>query len=333
MSGATHTARAKTHGIVAYGVWQKFLVSDLFLLSYWCLGKTFARTQISPCEQRSLSSVVEQLVLNKLSTTSHQDVKVEYIKGVTSGVDAATYSTEVSMVVAKRHMAGPFPSSSCEDDKCKIESALNSASLDIALRQQATFGTFDTITAAGMASSDIVGSNTPKPRTTRTTTSTTTLFTPEDLGMSSGVTILMCTAIFLFIAMLAVFIRYAIMYEDDTKGSFEVSGEKGTTVVEGIYSPQRSRGNHLRAEPLASPENFIASRHPANKSKNRSEDHLPYDATRVRLNVPETHAPFSDYINASVVPGYKERWVFICVCVGARAKGERTCRVSRSCNT
>ncbi|XP_016117084.1 receptor-type tyrosine-protein phosphatase beta-like [Sinocyclocheilus grahami] len=47
-----------------------------------------------------------------------------------------------------------------------------------------------------------------------------------------------------------------------------------------------------------------------NRSKNRYNNILPYDSTRVRLSCLEDD-PYSDYINANYIPGNNFRWVYI----------------------
>ncbi|XP_016338548.1 receptor-type tyrosine-protein phosphatase beta isoform X2 [Sinocyclocheilus anshuiensis] len=53
-----------------------------------------------------------------------------------------------------------------------------------------------------------------------------------------------------------------------------------------------------------------AARLLGNRSKNRYNNILPYDSTRVRLSCLEDD-PYSDYINANYIPGNNFRWVYI----------------------
>jgi len=56
---------------------------------------------------------------------------------------------------------------------------------------------------------------------------------------------------------------------------------------------------------------FISANLPCNQRKNRLVNILPYEATRVCLQ-PIRGVEGSDYINASFVAGYKDRYVLEC---------------------
>ena len=127
-------------------------------------------------------------------------------------------------------------------------------------------------------------------------------------GTSSGLVILACTFAFLIVAAAIIMWRHKNVGRD----SFEVARKPVVPVDEYVpkdsYITVKNRGAYLRSEPLATAENFVSARHPLNRMKNRSPDHLPYDASRVILHEDdEAPLPCSDYINASHVSGFGGR--------------------------
>jgi protein tyrosine phosphatase len=97
----------------------------------------------------------------------------------------------------------------------------------------------------------------------------------------------------------------------DTVGSFNVTRDAVVMLNEAefrSYNKVKLRGVNMTEEPLATAENFMAARHPLNRSKNRSADHLPYDVSRVALYQPDDSSMVcADYINASIVTGFERR--------------------------
>ena len=75
-------------------------------------------------------------------------------------------------------------------------------------------------------------------------------------------------------------------------------------VAETTLTEKRAASLLFRSEAAPSADTFVISRLPFNLTKNRFQNHLPYDHTRIELNV-SNGVPGSDYINASLIPGHQ----------------------------
>jgi len=263
-------------------------------------GISLAQVQIVSILQRAISFTL-QLVAHD---TLLPDPAVDLVAAVLSGASSSEGLVNVDFSVVKLF--------GTPDELARIIKALsdvdNAAYFFAQQSAAATLGA--SVASVSVVSSSIVAQ--PEVVTTEARWNTTMRPAVDQsvpgAGTSGGLVILACTFAFLIVAAGIIAWRHKNVGRD----SFEVARKPVVPVDE--YVPQdsyitvKNRGAYLRSEPLATAENFVSARHPLNRMKNRSADHLPYDASRVMLHESnDAPLPCSDYINASYVPGFGGR--------------------------
>jgi protein tyrosine phosphatase len=263
-------------------------------------GVTLSQVEKSPTLQSAISFSLEAVTHETLLP----DPAVNLVKVVLSGAHESDGLLHVDFSVVKFFGSVNQMSNIIE----ALGSAENAAYFFSQQVAAVTLGA--SVTSASVLSSSMV----PLPEIATTVGPRNTTMQPQtepepSNGTSAGLVILACTFTFLIVAVGVLFWRFKNVGRD----SFDVLPRKPVVPID-EYVPQdsyitvKNRGAYLRSEPLATADNFVSARHPLNKTKNRSEDHLPYDTSRVTLfEAEQSPVPCSDYINASMVEGYGNR--------------------------
>ena len=129
--------------------------------------------------------------------------------------------------------------------------------------------------------------------------------TDDAASRNNVILILVFTLFFLLIA------GSVLYFTNQRKGSedFDVLPLPATSstggIVETTLTDKRAASLLFRSEAVPSADAFVISRLPFNMAKNRFENHLPYDHTRIELNA-SNGVRGSDYINASLIPGHRD---------------------------
>jgi protein tyrosine phosphatase len=133
----------------------------------------------------------------------------------------------------------------------------------------------------------------------------------DDQGLSNKVTVLICAFLFLAAALGGIYYYHARADSVDLKLPPDLPPpamkRKPDASGAGVAAEmtQRATGMLFRSEPAPSADNFVVCRLPFNRTKNRSDQHLSYDHTRIELG--EVNGVMgSDYINATLIPGYRD---------------------------
>jgi protein tyrosine phosphatase len=114
------------------------------------------------------------------------------------------------------------------------------------------------------------------------------------------------TMAFLIVAALVLaYHRFKLSNADFDVLPLPATSSTGGVKRDSTMTDKRAGSILFQSEEAPTADNFVVCRLPFNVMKNRFQQHLPYDHTRIEL-AESNGAPGSDYINASHIPGHKE---------------------------